>query len=459
MNHNLRVLVVDDEKISRQTTAQQLKESGYHAATAENAFLCLQRLAAETWDVVLTDLRMSNMDGIELLRQIKQGSPEVDVILMTAYGTVGDAVAAMHEGAVDFLTKPFDFSELEVRLKKLAEIRNTRRELNGLKASLREVGSSCGLVGQSPEMHRVYKQIELFANSSAPVLVSGETGTGKELVARAIHRMSGRSSGTFVPVACGAIPNELAESEIFGHERGAFTGAIQLRKGSFERADVGTLLLDDVDDLPMQLQPKLLRALQEGKIFRVGGERELSVDVRVIATTKVPLDDAVKENRFREDLYYRLRGLEIHLPPLRSRGDDVVLLAQHFLWAISKQEGSPRRTLALEALELLRRHLWPGNVRELRRTLESAVAFCPGAEIQAEHLPDYLREETSESPFFSVRLDGASELDFKAVVQEFETRLIHWAMQAAGGEQKRAAQKLGMPRTTLQSKLDKMQGS
>ena len=459
MSQGLRVLVVDDERISRQTTAQQLRESGHDAEAVENAFLAVQRLDKEHWDVVLTDLRMANMDGLQLLAEINARFPDVDAILMTAYGTVGDAVTAMHQGAVDFLTKPFEFRELEARLIRLAEVRSTRLELSRLKASFQEAGCHCGLVGQSPTMKTVYERIGFFSDNSAPILITGETGTGKEVAASAIHTQSGRSRGPFVPVACGAVPRDLAESEIFGHEKGAFTGAFQRRKGSFERAHKGTLLLDDVDDLPLELQPKLLRALQENRVVRVGGEEEIELDVRVIATTKVSLAEAVQEKRFREDLYYRLCGLEINLPPLRDRGDDIVLLAQHFLKLIAEQEKKSVKTLSPEAADLLRKHPWPGNVRELRRALESAAAVCQVDEILPKHLPDHMRRTEPRPDAFCVYLDGSDEVDFNEVVQQFEGELLRWAMETSGGEQQRAAKLLHLPRTTLQSKLAKNKSS
>jgi DNA-binding NtrC family response regulator len=257
-----------------------------------------------------------------------------------------------------------------------------------------------------------------------------------------------------VALACGAIPGELAESEILGHEKGSFTGAIQRRRGSFERAHRGTLLLDDVDDLPIEIQVKLLRVLQEGTLQRVGGEKEIEIDVRVIATTKLDLAQAVKEGRFREDIFYRLHGLEIKLPPLRERGEDILLLAEHFLRVLATDETS-RRSLTPEVADCLLRHSWPGNVRELRRVLESAVVVCRDSEILPRHLPEYLREEQAGPKLFALHLAGVDSVALKDLVQKFEDELIKWAMKEAGGEQQRAAQLLGLPRTTLQSKLAK----
>ena len=454
MSPKLRVLVVDDERLSRETTTQQLREAGHEAEAVENAFQALKQLEEDRWDVVLTDLRMPTMDGLEFLKKVKQNSPEIEVILMTAYGTVETAVAAMREGAADFLTKPFSFHELELRLRNLTRFQEIQRELNRLKAALDPTQAYGALVGRSVVMRKVFEQIELFAQNAAPVLIVGESGTGKELVARALHERGPRCQEPFVALACGAIPGELAESEILGHEKGSFTGAIQRRRGSFERAHRGTLLLDDVDDLPIEIQVKLLRVLQEGTLQRVGGEKEIEIDVRVIATTKLDLAQAVEEGRFREDIFYRLHGLEIKLPPLRERGEDILLLAEHFLRVLATDETS-RRSLTPEVADCLLRHAWPGNVRELRRVLESAVVVCRDSEILPRHLPEYLREEQAGPKLFALHLAGVDSVALKDLVQKFEDELIKWAMKEAGGEQQRAAQLLGLPRTTLQSKLAK----
>ena len=455
MSSILRVLVVDDERLSRETTTQQLREAGYETEAVENAFQALQQLEEDRWDVVLTDLRMPTMDGLEFLKKVKRDSPDVEVILMTAYGTVETAVAAMREGAADFLTKPFSFHELEVRLRNLTRFQKIQRELNRLKAALDQSQAYGALVGRSVVMRKVFEQIELFAQNAAPVLIVGESGTGKELAARALHERGPRCQEPFVALACGAIPGELAESEILGHEKGSFTGAIQRRRGSFERAHRGTLLLDDVDDLPLEIQVKLLRVLQEGAVQRVGGEKEIEVDVRVIATTKLDLAQAVKEGRFREDIFYRLHGLEIKLPLLRERGGDILLLAEHFLRVLAAEEDSARKSLSPEVADCLLQHAWPGNVRELRRVLESAVVVCRDSEILPRHLPEYLREEKAGPTLFGLNLAGVDSVPLKDLVQQFEDEVIKWAMQEAGGEQQRAAQLLGLPRTTLQSKLAK----
>jgi len=453
MSEKLRVLVVDDEKISRRTTVQRLRGAGYQAEEAENAFVALELLAATTRDVVLTDLRMPGMDGLALMRETRARSPETEVIVMTAFGSVETAVLAMQQGAADYLTKPFSFAELEVRLGRLASLRDSRIELMALRAIVAQKEATLGLFGNSPALARIRDRIQLFAASAAPVLVTGDTGTGKELVARAIHRCGPRRDQPFLAVACGAIARDLAESELLGHEKGAFTGALARHLGCFEQANCGTLLLDDVDDLPLETQVKLLRVLQEGIVRRVGGTVDIVVDVRIVATTKVNLEHAVANGRFRKDLFYRLRGLEIALQPLRERGDDVVLLAHHFLESIAVKTKQPQKRLTPEAAEMLRRHAWPGNVRELWRTIESAVALCPGLEIRSEHLPDFLGAQPTIDKPYTLHLDGEASVSLSAIVEHFEDDIVQWAMQQAHGQQGRAAEILGIPRTTLQSKL------
>ncbi len=455
MSLRLRVLVVDDERLSRLSMACQLKDAAYEAQACEGASQALDALAQASWDVVVTDLRMPQMDGMELLAEIRRRHPGVDVIVITAYGSVEHAVEAMRAGAVDFLTKPFGFSELELRLKKIAELRAARSEVTSLRALLDHT-CKCGLVGNSPGVQRVCERIRAFAGHDAPVLVTGETGTGKEMVARALHSESPRANKPFVAVSCGTIPRELAESELFGHEKGAFTGATQRRKGSFERADGGTLLLDDIDDLPLDLQVKLLRVLQEGTLTRVGGNEEIKVDVRVVATSKVDLEKAAAAGRFREDVFYRLRGLEINLPPLRERGDDLLVIAQHFLRSLAAQSHSEPKVLGVDAARALKTYAWRGNVRELRRAIETAVVLCPGHEIHVENLPDYVCRDTAARPAgaqFTLELERCGELNFKELVTQFEDSVIEWAMRKADGQQAKAADLLGLPRTTFQSKI------
>ncbi|MFZ4578395.1 MAG: sigma-54-dependent transcriptional regulator [Myxococcota bacterium] len=458
----LRVLVVDDGRLVRETTVRQLRDAGFPAEAVDNGYRALEELAGGLWDVVVCDLRMPGIDGLELLRTVRARHPEVEVILMTAFGTVKTAVTAMQDGAADYLTKPFHFQELEHRLRRLQELQGYRREVSHLRALLDEEADCGGILGRSPGMLQVIQLVRTFAEHTAPVLITGETGTGKELVARALHEQGARRKGPFVAIPCGAIPTELAESELFGHEKGSFTGATRQRQGAFERANGGTLLLDDVDDLPLGLQVKLLRALQEGSFLRIGGQRETTVDVRVVATSKVDLGSAVTKGKFRDDVFYRLRGLEIRLPPLRERGEDTLLLAQHYLRRFALEARKDEAVLSPEAARCLRRYAWPGNVRELRHAMESAVIVCPrGSGVVIDHLPGYLQQAREEQPtgdLFTLHLEGRETIPFADVVHHLEDDLIQWAMQKAGGQQTKAGELLGLARTTFQSKLGRGQG-
>lgn len=453
----LAVLVVDDGRLVRETTMRQLRDAGFTADAVENGYLALDHLSAGDWDVVVCDLRMPGMDGLELLRRIRADHPSVDVIVMTAFGTVKTAVTAMQDGAADYLTKPFHFQELELRLHTLGQLRGYRKQVSDLRSLLENGAASRRILGTSPRILEVIKLVHTFAAHSVPVLVTGETGTGKEVVARALHEAGPRALGPFVAIPCGAIPTELAESELFGHEKGAFTGASALRQGAFERAHRGTLLLDDVDDLPLALQVKLLRALQEGTFQRVGGNREIRVDVRVVATTKVELATAVAQGKFRSDVFYRLRALEVRLPPLRDRGEDVLLLAQHCLGRFAADSGRAVPLLSPEVAGVLRTYRWPGNVRELRHALESAATLCAESTIRVDHLPEFLKGQPAEgnSEVFTLHLDGHETLSLTDIVHGVEDRLIQWAMRKAGGQQSRASEILGLARTTFQSKLNR----
>jgi two-component system, NtrC family, response regulator len=450
----MQILIVDDDTIIRATTERRLTQHGYDVETFPNAYAALERLETGRCDLLLTDYKMTGMDGIELMRKVRSLAPEVEVVLMTAYGTVEIAVEAMQLGAADVMTKPFQLEELELRIGRILQARQTKSELELLRGIVGTPNREYGLVGNCPQIIEVRRRVRQFAAHAAPVLITGETGTGKEVVARALHHSGPRAKENFVAVGCGTIPHELAESELFGHEKGAFTGASAVRRGSFGQADGGTLLLDDVDDLPLAIQVKLLRVLQEGTMTRVGGQKTINVDVRVIATSKIDLGKVLEEGgAFRPDLYYRLRGLEIQLPPLRECGTDIVTLTNHLLGVVAVDEGVEPKSISVEALEVLQRYPWPGNVRELRRALESATVLCPGARIGLEHLPDFLRQTDDHSPFYRLRLEGCSSVDYLSLVGGFEQEVIEWAMRKSGGRQTNAARMLGIPRTTLQSKL------
>jgi DNA-binding NtrC family response regulator len=463
MTKPFRILVLDDERLSRITTAQQLRKLGFHAKAIDNPFAALSLLDEELWDGVLADLRMPGMTGIEFLKKALKKHPHLSVIIMTAFGTIETAVEAMKIGAEDYLVKPFKIEELEIRLVRIQNLARKKAELTSLQDKFRKDEWPHGLIGRAPCIKKIIERISIFANHDAPILITGETGTGKEVVSRALHQASSRKDAPFIPIACGTIPGELAESELFGHEKGSFTGAVSRRIGSFERADGGTLLLDDIDDLPLSIQVKLLRILQEGTLTRVGGTEELRVDVRVIATSKVDLAKAVEEGKFRDDLFYRLRGLEIHLPPLRLRGEDVLLLANHFLRLIALRENKdkPLPIISTSLANALRGYHWPGNARELRRAMESAFILSQGKEIRPEHLPLFLSnrcclQEAKNTSYFVLKLGNAKALSFHELMDDFEEQVLQWALTKAQGQQKKAAEILKIPRTTLQSRLTRV---
>src|SRR5512134_1735310 len=377
-----KVLVVDDQKNMRATTAILLRQAGHEVAEAEDGAAAIQRLGSESFDVVLTDLRMGSVDGLEVLRGALESAPATQVIVMTAFGTIESAVEAMRRGAYDYLAKPFKGEELLLRVEKALEKRRLLGEMSFLAGEFRERYGLEQIVGRSQALREVLERVLRVAPTDATVLLAGESGTGKELVARALHAASRRAPHPFVPVNCAAITETLLESELFGHAKGAFTGAVRARRGLFEEASGGTLLIDEIGETSPGSQAKLLRAIQEGEIRRVGESLPVKVNVRVIAATNQNLVAAVAAKRFREDLFYRLNVVPLRIPPLRERREDVPLLAQHFLERYAKRSGT-RKTLSPEALEKLVAHDWPGNVRELENMIEQAAALSTGVELQA----------------------------------------------------------------------------
>ena len=458
---SLRILVVDDEKIIRLTTTRQLIEAGYEAEAYEGPFPALAALDRGAWDVVLTDLRMASMDGLQFLRQIKSQNAKTVVMLMTAYGTVGTAVQAMRDGAYDFLTKPFSFQELKVRLERVEQDLKMRQELHALRESSASAESYCGLIGVSPQMRRVFELIEQFAGNPSNVLLLGETGTGKELAARALHMRSPRAKGPFVTVSCGALLRELDGAELFGGDpqspegapaaRPQAAGFTRIYRGRMEPAHGGTLFLDDISDLPLDIQPRLLRVLEEKQPERSDPEGAPKADVRVIAASKEDLEALVQQKKFREDLYYRLKVLSLTIPPLRERREDILFLARHFLSSISTARGTSKQ-LSDAAAKRLMVHTWPGNVRELRHAIEYAVAVSGGPVIETGDLPSDMQTAAASAPY-TLNLDFQERINFNALAERFERDLIYWALRQSNGNQGKAAELLGIPRTTLQSKL------
>ena len=438
------ILVVDDEPNARTALAEILKSEGYAVETAGDGFKAMARMAEFAPDLVLTDLKMPGLDGVELMKKVKEQDPELPVIVMTAFGAVETAVSAMREGAADYLQKPLNSDELLIVLERALERTKLRREASELRSQLRERYSFENIVGSSPEMQQVFKSVAQIAPSRATILISGDSGTGKELVAAAIHHRSPRASGAFVRLHCAALAETLLESELFGHERGAYTGADRKREGRFEQANGGTLFLDEIGEISLATQVKLLRVLQEREFERVGGNQTVRVDVRVIAATNRDLKEMVAAGRFREDLYYRLNVINLTLPSLRQRASDIPALAIHFLKRYAEENGKNVSTIGDAALALLANHPWPGNVRELENVIERAVVLAEGDTLEPQHLPP---EFVAAS-----RRGGAPQIP-GATMDEIERYAIMKTLESAGGSTSRAADTLGISVRKIQYKL------
>jgi len=452
------LLIVEDEAALREVVAERLADQGYDVVQAANGEEAIDRLAEFAFDIVVTDLRLPGIDGGKVLEAAVTRYPDIIGIVVTGYGTVKDAVAAIKRGATDFVTKPFQFDELLHVLDSALEQRRLKSENAYLRSQLERRYSFEGIVGRSRPMRDLFQLLETVSVTNSTILVSGETGTGKELVARAIHHNSPRRGNQFVAINCSAIPETLLEAELFGHVRGAFTGAVGNRVGRFEQAHKGTLLLDEVGTMSGPLQMKLLRTLQEREVERVGDSRTIKVDVRVIAATNSDLTKLVAAGKFREDLYYRLNVIPVRLPPLRDRREDIPLLVQHFLDRFCRELGPPRPTMTVsqQAMRRLMAYEWPGNVRQLENALERAVALSAGrTQIELADLPPELQElsDAPSSGVFSLPEDG---IDFHEYVGNVERELIRQSLERTGGNKGRAAQLLNLKRTTLVEKLKRM---
>jgi two-component system response regulator AtoC len=442
-----KVLVVDDERKMRRVLQMLLEKMEIASVAAESGEEALDCLARERVDLVLSDLRLPGMSGIDLLARLRQSDPDVPFIVLTAYGTVETAVEAMKRGAFDYVLKPFDVEALELVVRKALEMQRYRAENRFLREQANAVPSFESLVGSSPAIEAVYDLIRRVAPARSAVLISGETGTGKELVARAVHKLGPRSETLFVPINCAAIPAELLESELFGHTRGAFTGAQDHRMGKFESADGGTLFLDEIGDMPIGLQAKLLRVLEDGVIERIGSNKRIPVDVRVVSSTNRDLEARIAAGDFREDLYYRLNVLHIALPPLRERREDIRPLAATFLSRFAAELGKRAATLTAQALRVLEQHEWPGNVRELQNLMERAVVLSDGTEIGANAFPGL--RQVPEDP----TAPASEDLALEPALEEFERKLVLRALAAANDNKARAARLLGVSERTLWYKL------
>jgi DNA-binding NtrC family response regulator len=432
--------------------ASILGRAGFEVVTAADGNAALKRLNETTFDLMLTDQRMPAMDGLELLEQSQRRQPRIPVVLMTAYGTVSTAVEAMKRGAVDYLTKPFERDELLLVIEKALRHRRLEDEVVSLRGVLKDRYRLQNIIGDSPAMQEVYSLIERVASTDVPVLIGGESGTGKELVARAVHQSSRRAAGPFVALNCAAVPETLLESEFFGHERGAFTGAARAHSGRFEQANGGTLFLDEIGAMRVDLQAKLLRAIQEQEIQRLGSVATRKVDVRILAATSEDLQQAIRRRTFREDLYYRLNVVPIHLPPLRERVDDVTLLVDHFLSASTAKFGRDPISVAPGVLEHLQRYAWPGNVRELENYIERMVVLATGPRLTLADLPTPLLRDPAttgeELEQFVLPVDGVE-------LQQLERHLILQALRRTRGSLGPAARLLGISYKTLQYRIRK----
>ena len=450
-----KILVADDEQSMREFLDIMLKKEGYKVSLASNGEEVAKLVENDLFDLVLLDIRMPKLDGISALRKIKANAPETIVIMITAYASADTAIKAMKEGAYDYITKPFKVEEIKLIIKNALEKKNLQKENVLLKQVVRDRFHFGNIIGQSPKMVVLYDLLEKVSPTKTNILVTGESGTGKELVAKAIHYNSPRKEKPFVTLNCGAIPESLIESELFGHMKGAFTDAIATKKGLFEVADEGTIFLDEISELPLLMQVKLLRVLQDKEFKRVGGTEDIRVDVRIIAATNKEIEEAVKEKRFREDLFYRLNVIQIKLPPLRDRREDIQTLANHFLKKYSQELNKNILNISPEALQILLNYEYPGNVRELQNIIERAVALESSPDLTAHNLSSYL----SEQPLLRkgpIDIEIPNEgIDLEKMVEDLERTLLLKALDRTKGIKKKAAELLHINFRSMRYRLEK----
>ena len=447
MSEKPRILVVDDEESHRIMLRAVLKEEGYEVSEASDGTEAVKAVEQEPFDLILMDIRMRTMDGIEALGEIRKISPLVPVLIMTAYASVKTAVEALKAGAFDYLTKPLDTDELKILIEKALEIYHLRAENVALKERLGDRFNFSKIIGRSPKMKEVFDILSLVSPTDATVLILGESGTGKELVANSIHHNSPRASQSFIKVSCAALPETLLEGELFGHEKGAFTGAIARREGRFQLAHRGTIFLDEVGEMSVTTQTKLLRVLQEKEFEPLGSTRTVKADVRVIAASNKDLEREVKEGRFREDLFYRLNVVPVSLPPLRERKDDIPALAAHFFAIYRDKNRKELKDISGKAMDLLTRYDWPGNIRELENGIERAVILARGEIIAPADLPPIIQALSKDREIQGLNLPSGIS------IQEVGKALILKTLEDTGGNRSRAAEILGINRRTLQNKL------
>ncbi len=463
-----KLLVIDDDETIRDVLRSFLESKGFEVTVTDNGQRGLELINEENFDIVLTDLVMPQVSGMDILREISLSKRTVPVIVITAQGAIRTAVEAMKMGAFDYIAKPFVLDELMIIIDRVMGISKLQKENTMLKMNLKKKYNFKGLIGDAPSIQKVYEMIEKIADTDSTVLITGESGTGKELVAKTIHYNSTRSTAPFVPINCSAIPKDLLESELFGHEKGAFTGALNVRMGRFELAHTGTLFLDEIGELNPSLQVKMLRVLQEREFERVGGVKTIKVDVRILAATSKDLEKATREGKFREDLLYRLNVIPLHLPPLRKREEDIPLLIDHFIHEFARKRKREPFTVSPDAVECLLRYRWPGNVRELENLIERLTILVNNPAVGISDLPEKFHigtvsgaEEGSNSrkkPELAGTVPeiGEKGIDLVEVVSDLERKLISKALERTGGVKSRAANLLGLNRTTLIEKMKKM---
>jgi two-component system, NtrC family, response regulator AtoC len=455
MNRQINILLVDDEEPIREAMLLLLKAADYRTTACASGQEALQILANEQFDIVITDLFLPDITGIDILTKAKGLFPTLEVILITGHASAETAVRAMKEGAFDYITKPLNFEELRMILAKAVEKQRLLSENVYLKKQLRDKYEFSNIIGNSPAMQKVFSRISKVIKTDSTILILGESGTGKELIAKAIHSNGTRRDKPFIAVHCGAIPENLLESELFGHTRGSFTGAVRDKMGKFEAANHGTIFLDEIATLPMHLQIKLLRVLQEQEVERVGSNRPIKLDVRIISACNVDLDEEVKKGTFRDDLFYRLNVIPVTLPPLRERVEDILPLVRHFLAKYCKEMGRPLMYIAKDVLMALETYKWPGNVRELENVVERTVALTEGEQITLSDLPSNITRAYSDQEEIPTRITSRG-VDMVKVLCEIERKMIIDALSLSDGVKARAAALLNLNRTTLVEKMRRL---
>lgn len=444
-----KILIIDDNESLRYTLENVLEEHGFNPTSVEDGIKALEEIRTKSYDLVICDMKMPKMDGMQILAEMKKIDPDLPFIILTAFGDIKNAVEAMKHGASDYLTKPFDNDGMVLTLRKALEIKYLNKELAILRKRTDDSYKGDGIIGSSSQMKEVFDQVKIVAPTNLTVLIQGESGTGKEVIANMIHRASERAAKPFIAVDCGAIPESLIESELFGHEKGAFTDAKSQREGKFEQANGGTIFLDEITNLSDSNQIKLLRAIQERKITRIGGKKALTLDVRILTATNVKLADAVNNNKFRADLYYRLNEFHIDLPPLRARTGDLDHLVNHFIQDANAELNKSVSSVSEEVMRKIKAHTWPGNVRELRNTIRRAVLLTPGIVMEKISITDDVAPKTNYEPVN----DNNDSTTFENLTKKAEKDAILSALDEAGGNKSKAAKLLNMNERTFYRKL------